>query len=185
MNHYGTWADTRAWDANVPLSPSTISPRCAERTIPPEERNISSIMHFYAPPRWNRFITAARTYSDAPFIVNFCTRGKSRRCQRLSCSVRDAEAFLPPVPPGDLHSCRASIRRRSLRICALAPDEIPTCHVFQFLLGAASRDNESMPDTRSNARTNGVDYRFQTTPREKRDESVSVAHSRQAPRACG
>lgn len=46
MNHHGTWADTRAWDANVPLSPSTIS-RAVREMIPPEERNISSIMHFY------------------------------------------------------------------------------------------------------------------------------------------
>lgn len=46
MNRYAGWADTRSWDADVPLSPSTIS-RAIREMIPPEERNVSSITRFY------------------------------------------------------------------------------------------------------------------------------------------
>lgn len=62
-------------------------PRCA-RDDPPRRAERFFDYAFLSPPLWNRFITAARTYSDASFIVNFCTRGTSRRCQRLSCSAR-------------------------------------------------------------------------------------------------
>jgi len=46
MNHYGTWANTQAWDTDVLLSSSTIS-RAVKEMIPPEERNVSSITRFY------------------------------------------------------------------------------------------------------------------------------------------
>jgi len=104
MNHYGTWADTQAWDADVLLSSSTIS-RAVKEMIPPRRAERFFDYAFLSLPLWNRFITAARTYSDASFIVNFCTRGKSRRCQRLSCSVR---RFSSSATLNDLHSCRSS-----------------------------------------------------------------------------